>query len=104
MVPRSRSLLFFKLLALGACHLADAHRPDLSRKAPADSAAPPASESAASSTDADPPPPPSTGPLVVDLHGKATLPPPIPDGAPRLASVAMLTEVYGKPDTKATKV
>src|SRR5262245_7756469 len=103
------------LLALGGCRRAEGHSPGLSAEAsgttgspfgaPSDSSSPLSSSSAASSEDAaDPPPPPSTGPLVVDLHGKVTLPPPIPEDAPRLASIAMLTDVRAKPDAKATKV
>jgi hypothetical protein len=55
------------------------------------------------SGDAEPPPPPS-GPSLVDLEGNAHAPPPIPEGAPRIASISMLTEVRARPDVNATKV
>ncbi len=63
--------------------------------------APPGSGSA----DADePPPPPRTGPAVVDLEGTANPPPPAPDGASRLASIAMKTDVRSRPDPSAQRV
>ncbi|APR79545.1 Hypothetical protein A7982_04892 [Minicystis rosea] len=82
--------------------------PGLSSGAPADGAAldPSGSAeapSASGSGDADPPPPPS-GPTLVDLKGNAHPPAPIPDGAPRIASTTMLTEVRSRPDPNATKV
>ena len=50
------------------------------------------------------PPPTDSGPLLVDLQGVAHPPPPIPDGAPRLASISMLTEVRNRPHSGATKL
>lgn len=55
------------------------------------------------SADPDAPPPPTSAPLV-DLHGNYHAPPAIPDGVPRLASIAMLTDVRAKPNPQATKV
>jgi lipoprotein-anchoring transpeptidase ErfK/SrfK len=103
MLRIQRALPFFALLALGGCNRAEGHTPGLSADAPASTAAEIA-PSDSSEEAADPPPPPFEGPLVVDLHGKATPPPPIPEGAPRLASVAMLTDVRARPDLKANKV
>ena len=82
--------------------------PGLSSGAPANGAALDPSgtaeaPAASGSVDADPPPPPS-GASLVDLKGNAHPPAPIPDGAPRLASIAMLTEVRSRPDPNATKV
>ena len=93
------------LTGLGAtaagCHHAEKPAPGLSADAPASDAAPDPSPSG--SADADPPPPPS-GPTLVDLHGVAHLPPPLPEGAPRLASTTMLTEIHSRPDPSSAKV
>ena len=52
--------------------------------------------SASGSADPDEPPMPAqTGPSLVDLEGVAHLPPAVPDNVPRLASIAMLTDVIG---------
>lgn len=61
------------------------------------------SPTASGTAEAEPPPAPS-GPLLVDLRGAVHAPPPIPDGAPRLGSTSMLTEVRAKPDPGATKL
>jgi hypothetical protein len=55
------------------------------------------------SADAEPPPS-SKDPSLVDLHGVAHPPPPIPEGAPRLASISMLTEIRNRPSAAATKL
>jgi lipoprotein-anchoring transpeptidase ErfK/SrfK len=93
-----RTLLALAVLAAG-CRHAEKPAPSLSADAPAGAAAPDPSGSA----DADPAPPPS-GPSLVDLHGAAHLPPPLPEGAPRLGSTAMLTEIHSRPDPNSNKV
>ena len=102
------SIPLLALLALPGCRRSDHAAPGLSADAPTSSAAavPGAAPSAeGSAAEADPTPPPSpAGPSVVDLHGVSSLPPPIPEGAPRLASIAMLTTVRARPDPNATKV
>jgi len=45
-----------------------------------------------------------TGAPVVDLHGDAHPRPPVADGAPRLASIAMATDVRRRPDPKSPRV
>lgn len=103
MLRFGRSLPLFALLALGGCRSAEGHAPGLSADTPANPAA--ASASSDPSADAaEPPPPAFHGPLLVDLHGRASPPPPIAEGAPRLASLAMLTDIRARPDPKATKV
>lgn len=103
--------LLAALLALPGCHRSDGPAPGLSADAPASSTAalaPPGSadpSAIVTAAEADPVPPPSpAGPLVVDLHGKYSAPPPITEGAPRLASIAMLTPIRARPDPNATKV
>lgn len=49
----------------------------------------------------EPPPPPRTGPAVVDLGGLASPPTAAPDGAARLASLAIKTDVRSRPDPSA---
>ena len=102
------SFPLFALLALPGCRHPDAPAPGLSADAPSSSAAaaPGLEPSAiASAGEADPAPPPSPGgPSIVDLKGNYTAPPPIPEGAPRLASIAMLTVIRARPDPAATKV
>lgn len=97
------------LLALAAlgllspgCRHADKPAPALSSDTPSSAAAPGAAPDPSGSPEPEPPPP--TGPSLVDLHGAVHLPPPIPDGAPRLASIAMLTDVHSRPDAGAPKV
>ncbi len=99
-----RSLLALATLALlvPGCRHADKPAPGLSSDAPADASDP--APVADPSGSADPEPPPPSGPSLVDLHGTAHLPPPLAEGAPRLASIAMLTEVRAHPDANATKV
>jgi hypothetical protein len=103
------SIAALALLAASApgCHRSGDHAPGLSSDAsdapPANAASvdpPPASGGGA---DADPPPP-TTWATIVDLHGAAHPPPAIPDGAPRLGSTAMLTEIHARPDPNAAKV
>ena len=60
---------------------------------------------ASGSAEADEPPPPArVGPAVVDLEGVANPPPPAPDGASRLASIAMKTDVRKLPDPSSKPV
>jgi lipoprotein-anchoring transpeptidase ErfK/SrfK len=108
-MPRPRTTLLAAALAAGlavpGCHRAEEqHAPSLSADRPADG--PSASAAAPDpSGSADPdPPPPQTWTTIVDLHGELHAPPPIPDGAPRLASIAMLTEVHKAPNPDAAKV
>ena len=82
------------------CRRAEKPAPGLSADAPVGGSAP---DPSGTGPEPDPPPPP-VGPALVDLHGVAHPPPPIPDGAPRLASTVMLTEVRARPDPAATKV
>jgi hypothetical protein len=95
--------------ALAGCRDKKDPSPSLSAEAPAEgSAAPngstvPAGTSAADAPAQEPPPPPS-GPLFVDLSGAAHLPPPIPEGAPRLASIAIRTDVFAKPNLQSQRV
>ncbi|MEP7125581.1 MAG: L,D-transpeptidase [Byssovorax sp.] len=106
------TLSLFALLVLPGCRRPAAPAPGLSAEAPTDSAAiaagsasgaAPSIEGGAGEPDPTPPPSP-VGPPVVDLRGKSSPPPPIPEGAPRLASLAMLTVVRARPDPNATKV
>ncbi len=101
-----RSLLaLLPLLGLGACHRSETPTPGLASESPVSTAVEVPGASGAASDDAEgPPPPASSGPALVDLHGKATLPPPLPEGAPRLGSIAMLTDVHAKPSPASTKV
>jgi hypothetical protein len=104
-MPRlPRPLALLPLLLLGACHRSETPAPGLASEAPASSGSVDLPTASASDDAEGPPPPPSTGPALVDLHGKATPPPPIPEGAPRLASIAMLTDVHAKPNPASTKV
>jgi hypothetical protein len=108
-MSRARWILpLVALLALPGCRRPDGPAPGLSADAPTGSSASEpssAASAAASAGEADPVPPPSPGgPSVVDLRGKFTAPPPIAEGAPRLASIAMLTTVHARPDPTATKV
>jgi len=99
-----RSLLLLATLAALApgCRHPDKPAPGLSSDAPATASAPGADPDPSGTADPEPPAP--TGPALVDLHGVAHLPPPLAEGAPRLASIAMLTEVRARPDANATKV
>lgn len=69
---------------------------------PTDPAAPPAASAAPAS--GDEPPPGQAAPPIVSLSGVATLPPPIPEGSPRLAATSMLTRVYAEPSTRGKPV
>jgi hypothetical protein len=100
---RSALLLFTLALASSGCRSGEKTAPGLSASAPASAPEPDLSGSASDSAAADAPPPPS-GPALVDLRGEAHAPAPIPEGAPRVASISMLTEVRSKPDPNATKV
>jgi hypothetical protein len=86
------------------CGRAEKPAPGLAAEAPAGGSAADPTAAPSGSADADPAPPPPSGPTLVDLHGVVHPPPPIPDGAPRLAGIAMLTEVRARPDPNATKV
>lgn len=102
------SLLAAAALLAAGCGRKDADVPALSASVPAstDSAEGPASApSTGSSADPDEPPMPAqTGPSLVDLDGNAHLPPPVPDSAPRLAAVTMLTDVRAKPNPQAKRI
>jgi hypothetical protein len=104
------SLSLLALLVLPGCRRPAGPAPGLSADAPSGSAdAAPGlglePSASASAGEADPAPPPSPGgPSVVDLKGNYTAPAPIPEGAPRLAAVAMLAPVRARPDPNATKV
>lgn len=93
------------MLAAG-CGRKDADVPALSASAPASAEPEPSgSPSASGSGDPEEPPmPEQTGPSLVDLEGNVHLPPPIADGAPRLASIAMLTDVRAKPNPQAKRI
>ena len=66
---------------------------------PASTSSAPAAPAPPGSGSAEPEPPPlPTSPTVVDLTGRFFPSAAIPDGAPRLASIAMLTEVHARPD------
>jgi hypothetical protein len=99
-----RTLLAVALLGLSSCRHGDKPAPGLSADAPASASIPVSTDTASGTADPDPPPPPPTGPALVDLHGAVHLPPPVADGAPRLGSTTMLTEVRSRPDANATKV
>ena len=108
-----RPLVFLALTAVAlsgvggvACKKGDEHTPSLSASAPvgAPSLEAPGGSGSADGEGEAPAPPSPSGPSLVDLQGKVNPPPPIPDDAPRLASIAMLTEVRAKPDPNATKV
>jgi L,D-transpeptidase catalytic domain len=92
--------LVLVLAAIG-CSKADAGSTPLASQTP--SAGDPAS-SAAGSAEAEDAPPPSTGPSAVDLAGQYRAPAPIPEGALRLGSTTMLTEIRARPNPNATKV
>lgn len=91
---------------LGCSRAEGGQTPGLSGAAPAGSEAPLAAASASGAPrgEADEPPPAPSGPLLVDLRGKASPLPIIPEGAPRVGSIAMLTDIRARPDPKATKV
>jgi hypothetical protein len=96
------AILLAGLAALG-CRHGDKPTPGLSASA---SEAGPALEpdpTASGSADAEPVPPES-GPALVDLRGEVHAPAPIAEGAPRLGSTSMLTEIRNRPDPNATKV
>jgi hypothetical protein len=84
-----------------------ASAPPLSSSAAAadDASASGASASPSGSADADEPPAPaSSGPSEVDLAGNYHAPPAIAAGAPKLASIGMLTDIRAHPSPTATKV
>lgn len=103
---------FFALLTLlplvfAGCRESKGQNPSLMA---ADSSAPASSTSTEPSASADPDapdadvPPTPAGPLLVDLSGNAHVPDPIPTNVPRLASIAMRTDVLAKPDPNAKRV
>jgi lipoprotein-anchoring transpeptidase ErfK/SrfK len=99
----SLSTLALAIALAAGCRHGDKPAPGLSADAPADPSSLSAEADGSGSGDVEPPPAPS-GPPVVDLHGDAHVPPPTPEGAARLGSTAMLTEVRARPDPNATKV
>ena len=105
------ALLVLAAASLGGCREKPGPAPGLAGGAPSEAGATAKTNadsdvaaSASADADADAPPPEPSGPLLVDLAGVAHLPPPIPEGAPRLASIAMRTDVVAKPDPKAARV
>lgn len=98
--PSTRTIALLAVLALGTASCRRGSKPSADSGASASAPLPDPSSSA----DPDPPPPQASGPSIVDLHGAFHLPPPIPDGAPRLASTTMLTEIRARPDANATVV
>lgn len=96
------------LLGPPGCHRSQEHAPGLSADKPGDGPALDPSgvasaPDAGGSAEAEPPPPP-VGPTLVDLRGAFHAPAPIAEGAPRLASIAMLTDVRARPDPAAKQV
>jgi hypothetical protein len=95
-------------VALGAfasgCKKPEGSPTALSSDAPAASTAEVATAPSASGSAEAEPPPPTTWEPPVDLRGKAHAAPAIPEGAPRLVSIAMLTEVRARPSSLATKI
>jgi hypothetical protein len=95
--------------SLGGCGRGKEPSPGLSADAPPGSASP---TGAPGSATADPSAAPSGDSVpdgsgstpVVSLDGTAHPPPPAPDNVPRLASIAMSTEVRSRPDRNATKI
>lgn len=93
------------VLAAG-CGRKDADVPSLSASAPASQGAEPepsATASADASAEPDEPPMPAETALV-DLEGNTHLPPPPPDGAPRLAATSMLVDVRAKPSPQSKRI
>jgi hypothetical protein len=92
--------------ALTGCGRKAETTPALSAAAPGTvTESPEPSAGASPSGDPDEPPiPAQTGPLLVDLEGVAHLPPAVPDNVPRLASIAMLTDVRARPNPQAKRV
>lgn len=105
----ARRSLVLPLLTAAALGLAGCRRgsekaaPSLASSSPSAEGAEPAPLTSASAEVEDPPPP-AAGPSLVDLEGNVHPPPPIPEGAPRVASIAMLTDVHAKPSPNAPKV
>lgn len=104
---RSIALLVALGLCLSGCRRDKDAAPGPTSGAPSGAAPDPTGSVGAadptSSGEAEAPPPPG-GPTLVDLAGVAHPPAPIADGAPRLGSTSMLTEVRQKPHPGATKV
>lgn len=103
------ALLVTLAAALAGCGDKKAPSPSLSAEAPAGGSAAPTGStvpagSSAADAPAEAPPPPPSGPLFVDLSGTAHLPPPIPEGASRLASIAIRTDVFAKPSLQSARV
>lgn len=92
-------------IALAACRGGkDAPTTPLASEAPATEAPADSSAPAASGTADAEPPPPTTWPVLVDLRGASSAPPAIPEGAPKVGSIAMLTEVRKAPNPNAPKI
>ncbi|TKC94731.1 L,D-transpeptidase [Polyangium fumosum] len=104
------TLLVLAAVSLGGCREKPGSAPGLLADAPSEAGAATTPKTdtdgapSADAADAEAPPPEPSGPLLVDLAGIAHLPPPIPESAPRLASIAMRTDVVAKPDPKAARV
>ncbi len=106
---RTRPLCLFVLgatAALAGCGQKTENTPALSVSAAATGTetAEPAPSASGSADPDEPPMPAQTGPSLVDLEGVAHLPPQVPDNVPRLASIAMLTDVRAKPNPQAKRV
>lgn len=89
----------------------DGHAEEQAAKLPADApagsaltAGGQAPAASASADTGDSVPQAAAGPAVVALDGSANPPPPAPEGAPRLASIAMSTDVRSRPDRNATRI
>ena len=109
MLRHAASAATMLLLALGGCRGEGERAPGVTASADAPAApAPSASGSAASGAEADDAEASAAltihGPPVVNLQGEAHPPPGAPEGAPRLASIAMATDVRAKPDPAARRV
>lgn len=119
MVRRSDALplaLVLAAVALGGCGRAEGNSPSLSADAPGNSpSSAPAADGSAASTGQKPGAdgdtsaggdavPDHTGLSVVSLDGASNPPPPPPEGAPRVASIAMSTDVRSRPDRNASRI
>ncbi len=104
-----RSLVFALLATLATnlagCRDSKGQNPSLmaADSAPTTPAGSAENETTTDTPDADAPPTPS-GPTLVDLAGNSHLPAPIAENAPKLASIAMRTDVLARPDPNAPRV
>jgi hypothetical protein len=115
MVRRNAALplaLVLAAVALAGCGRAEGHSPSLSAGASPDTQAPgsaAAAGSGAPETDGTASAggdavPDHTGLAVVSLEGIANPPPPAPESAPRVASIAMSTDIRSRPDRNASRI